>query len=186
MHHQITSQYQNQKNNDQCQQYFRQDMRFFLCSVFHMCSFPFPHVSSACMQCRQNSHHLSLSKTGTAADQDNLLPELSKTISRVMSWMIIYLDQMSPSDSSDLPESQRATVCFLFGLASDGVYICLLCYQRSGGLLHRHSTLTSASTGGIFLLHFPWSRLRRTLSGILPCEARTFLDISRDHPSHSC
>ena len=29
--------------------------------------------------------------------------------------------------------------------------------------------------GGIFLLHFPWSRLRRTLSGTLPCGARTFL-----------
>ena len=32
-----------------------------------------------------------------------------------------------------------------------------------------------ARIGGIFLLHFPWSRLHRTLSGILPCEARTFL-----------
>ena len=69
--------------------------------------------------------------------------ELSKTISRVMSWMIIYLDQMSPPDSSNLPESQRATVCFLLGLASDGVYICLSCYQQSGSLLHHHSTLTS-------------------------------------------
>ncbi len=29
--------------------------------------------------------------------------------------------------------------------------------------------------GGSFLLHYLWSRLRRTLSGILPCEARTFL-----------
>ncbi len=29
--------------------------------------------------------------------------------------------------------------------------------------------------GGIFLLHYPWSHLHRTLSGILPCEARTFL-----------
>ena len=29
--------------------------------------------------------------------------------------------------------------------------------------------------GGSFLLHYPWSRLHRTLSGILPYEARTFL-----------
>lgn len=29
--------------------------------------------------------------------------------------------------------------------------------------------------GGISLLHFSWSRLRRTLSVILPCAARTFL-----------
>ena len=39
-------------------------------------------------------------------------------------------------------------------------------------------------TGGIFLLHYPWSRLHRTLSGILPCEARTFLTpamLGRDH-----
>lgn len=29
--------------------------------------------------------------------------------------------------------------------------------------------------GGLFLLHYPWSRLHRTLSGTLPWEARTFL-----------
>ena len=29
--------------------------------------------------------------------------------------------------------------------------------------------------GGISLLHCLWSRLHRTLSGTLPCEARTFL-----------
>jgi len=32
-----------------------------------------------------------------------------------------------------------------------------------------------SKTGGIFLLHCPWSYLRRPLAGILPCEARTFL-----------
>ena len=32
-----------------------------------------------------------------------------------------------------------------------------------------------AYAGGLFLLHWPWSHLHRTLSGILPCEARTFL-----------
>ncbi len=35
--------------------------------------------------------------------------------------------------------------------------------------------LPGNTLGGIFLLHWPWSRLHRTLSGILPCEARTFL-----------
>ena len=34
-----------------------------------------------------------------------------------------------------------------------------------------------AEAGGTFLLHYPWSCLRRTLSGILPCEARTFLSL---------
>ena len=29
--------------------------------------------------------------------------------------------------------------------------------------------------GGLFLLHYPWSRLHRPLAGTLLCEARTFL-----------
>ena len=100
---------------------------------------------------------------------------LSKTISRVMSWMIIYLGRLSPDGSSDLPGSRRAALCSLFGLASSGVYMCPLCYQRGGSLLHCLSTLTCENTGGLFLLHCPWSHLRQTLSGTLPFEARTFL-----------
>jgi len=88
--------------------------------------------------------------------------------------MAIYLGLASPPGSSDLPESRRAALCFLFGLASNGVYICPVCCQTGGSLLHCPSTLTGHA-GGIFLLHCPWSRLRQTLSGILPCEARTFL-----------
>ena len=53
--------------------------------------------------------------------------------------------------------------------------MCPFCYQTGGSLLHCLSTLTCHMTGGLFLLHFPWSHLHRTLSGILPCEARTFL-----------
>ena len=66
----------------------------------------------------------------------------------------------------------------LFGLASDGVYMCPARYRTGGGLLHRLCTLTGLPAGGCFLLHFPGSRLHRTLSGILPCEARTFLTCS--------
>ena len=44
-----------------------------------------------------------------------------------------------------------------------------------GELLPRLSILTLA--GGLFLLHFPGSRLRLTLSAILPYEARTFLTV---------
>ena len=91
--------------------------------------------------------------------------------------MVIYLVLMSPPGSSDLPESRRAALCFLFGLASNGVYMCPVCYQTGGSLLHCPSTLTGKA-GGIFLLHCPWSRLRQTLSGTLPCEARTFLSRS--------
>ena len=67
---------------------------------------------------------------------------LSKTVSRVMSWMVIYLGCLSPDSSSGLPGSRRAALCSLFGLASDGVYMCPLCYQRGGSLLHCLSTLT--------------------------------------------
>ena len=102
---------------------------------------------------------------------------MSKAVSRVMSWMIIYLDILLPICSSNLPESWRATICFLLGLASSGVYMCPVCYQTGGSLLHCPSTLTGKA-GGIFLLHCPWSHLRQTLSGTLPCEARTFLSRS--------
>lgn len=44
--------------------------------------------------------------------------------------------------------------------------------------------------GGLFLLHYPWSRLHRPLAGILPCGARTFLIplLARDRliTSHRC
>ena len=82
--------------------------------------------------------------------------------------------------------------CFGWGLHGSA------CCQTDGSLLSCLSTLTwrkllrnylqencsaiiskkialQLSPGGIFLLHWPWSRLHRTLSGILPCEARTFL-----------
>ncbi len=86
---------------------------------------------------------------------------------------------MLPSGSSNLPETRRAAVSSLFGLASDGVYMCPSCYQQGGSLLHCLSTLTCTKcTGGLFLLHWPGSHLHRTLSGILPYEARTFLTCS--------
>ena len=116
---------------------------------------------------------------------------LSRTISRVLSRnarMIIYLDRLSPDGSSGLPGGRRAALCLLFGLASDGVYMCPSCYQQGGSLLHCLSTLTWGIPCGLFLLHCPWSHLRQTLSGILPCEARTFLSRVRhgsDHLSYS-
>ena len=48
--------------------------------------------------------------------------------------------------------------------------------QCAGEPLPRLSTLR-CSASGLFLLHFPWSRLRRTLSVILLFGARTFLMI---------
>ena len=100
---------------------------------------------------------------------------MSNTVSRVLYQTIIYLDLLLPAGSSSLPGTQRATVLSLSGLAPDGVYTALPCYQGSGKLLPCLFTLTCLKAGGYFLLHYPGSHLHRTLSGILPCEARTFL-----------
>lgn len=75
-------------------------------------------------------------------NRSNPIKKMSNTISRVLYQMIIYLDLMSPLSSSDLPKTRRAIVLFSFGLASDGVYMCPLCCQRSGELLPLLSTLT--------------------------------------------
>ena len=102
------------------------------------------------------------------------LVPLSKTVSRVMSWMVICLAQVSPPGSSDLPGGRRAALCLLFGLASDGVYMALS-VTRQPVVSYTAFPPLPADAGGISLLHCPWSRLRQTLSGIPPCEARTFL-----------
>ena len=105
--------------------------------------------------------------------------------------MVIYLDLMSPPGSSNLPESRRAALCFLFGLASRwGLHVPRPVTRRA---VVSYTALPPLprKAGGIFLLHCPWSRLRQTLSGTLPCEARTFLawqpfgSASRDHLSYS-
>ena len=78
----------------------------------------------------------------------------------------------------------------LQGVASDRVYSGLL---LPGELVSSYLAFPSlpSEDGGIFLLHFPGGHPRRTLSVILPCDARTFLaiipfgDISRDCPAQS-
>jgi len=94
-------------------------------------------------------------------------------ISRVMLKMVIYLGLMSPYASSGLPEGRRATLCPLFNLASDGVYIAFPVTRKPVVSYTPFSPLPE--TGGSFLLHFPVSHLNLTLSGILLYEARTFL-----------
>ena len=108
-----------------------------------------------------------------------------RAISRVMSWMIIYLAATLPLQSSNLPGQ-----CCLSREATDGPPICPVrsCF---GWGLHVPRMLPPGrwsltpplhpyrrEAGGLFLLHFPGSRLHRTLSGILPFEARTFLTCS--------
>ena len=73
-----------------------------------------------------------------------------------------------------LPKTGRATLVVLSNLASSGVYRATFVTK---GAVVSYATFPPLPTkvGGLFLLHFPWSHLHRTLSGILPCEARTFL-----------
>ena len=59
-----------------------------------------------------------------------------------MSCVIIYPMELSPVPLSDPPENMTGShIRFLFGLASDGVYMAF-CYRRNGSLLHCLSTLT--------------------------------------------
>ena len=116
----------------------------------------------------------------------------SRPVSRVLSLkMVIYLVRLSPAVSSQPTRwlsgpPQR----HLFGLASDGVYIA------SGvavGPVVSYTAISPLPLRAVsFLLHLSWDRSRQTLSGILPCEARTFLTISsvktdtqRDHSACS-
>ena len=101
-----------------------------------------------------------------------------------MSWMVIYLGLLLPTASSDLPESKPGRlIAFVLVLLRMG-FTCapvvtnraVVSYTAFPPLLLRKRN------SGIFLLHWPWSRLHRTLSGILPYEARTFLTSRRDHP----
>ena len=72
------------------------------------------------------------------------------------------------------------------GLASDGVYMAwpvtrptVVSYTAFPPLLTKPARgpacRLNGHVSGLFLLHFPWGHPHRTLSGILPCEARTFL-----------
>ena len=87
--------------------------------------------------------------------------------------MIICLGLQLPAVSSDLPEST----------AGRSMAFCLVLlrmeftYARSvaEAAVVSYTAFSPLPFGGYFLLHFPWGRPRRTLSGILPCEARTFL-----------
>ena len=54
-----------------------------------------------------------------------LVIKASETVSRVLSWTIIYLEFVLPRISSNLPEPSRADFLAQFGLASDGVYTAL-------------------------------------------------------------
>ena len=97
-----------------------------------------------------------------------------------------------PAASSDQPKAggPRQRFCSVllrmgFTYALPVTSEAVVSYTALPTLPHATTTMYRVLCGGIFLLHYPWSRLHRTLSGILPCEARTFLiwgmRPSRDH-----
>ena len=77
----------------------------------------------------------------------------------------------------------------LCGLASDGVYICPLCYQKGGSLLHCPSTLTGRNRRFISValsLESPPPDVIRHPCPVKPglSSSGTFRPASRDHLSY--
>ena len=118
------------------------------------------------------------------------LVKMSRTVSRVMSRIIIYLGLPLPAVSSNLPESRPGKpVAFCLVLLRMGftcappvtrrAVVSYTAFPPLPGSAPQRIAPFRQRRGGIFLLHWPWSRLHRTLSGILPCEARTFLTCRR-------
>lgn len=99
----------------------------------------------------------------------------SKTISRVMSRIIIYPVLLSPAGSSDLPENVTGSHMVFYSVLLRMGFTCALSVTRKAVVSYTALPPLPEYSGGIFLLHCPWSHLHQTLSGILPYEARTFL-----------
>ena len=128
---------------------------------------------------KQNDPQALLAETKKAADH---LFTVRGTISRVMSRTAIYPGCLLPGSSSDLPETDgppyvsfavllRMGFTYAPPVTGRAVVSCTALPPLPAGCV----PMAQSRHGGSFLLHCPWSHLRRTLSGILPCEARTFL-----------
>ena len=97
--------------------------------------------------------------------------------------MVIYLGLLLPAGSSDLPETDGPP-CALCSVLLRMGFTCAPAVTSRAVVSYTALPPLPGKPGGTFLLHCPWSRLHRTLSGILPCEARTFLTpamLGRDH-----
>jgi hypothetical protein len=70
---------------------------------------------------------------------------VKSAISRVLSWTVIHLGQVSPLASSNLPALDTGRIIEgLFGLAPSGVYHAAACCQLRGALLPHPFTLTGS------------------------------------------
>ena len=98
--------------------------------------------------------------------------------------MIIYLVLLLPAGSSDLPKAWRAAfISLLFGLASNGVYMCHCCYQQCGSLLHCLSTLTIAFAMAVY---FCCTGLGVASTGRYPASCPAKPGLSSPGPFRSC
>ena len=101
---------------------------------------------------------------------------LSKSVSRVLYWMTIFLGCLLPVQLQPPCRKHAEQTLFVFYAVLHRVGFTwphgLPC---DGELLPRLSILTVYEDGGISLLHLPWSRLRRPLAAALLYGARTFL-----------
>ena len=91
--------------------------------------------------------------------------------------MIIYLGRLLPAASSNLPKAGGPRQRFCSVLLRMG-FTYAPSVTREAVVSYTALPPLPGKPGGTFLLHYPWSRLHQTLSGILPCEARTFLTCS--------
>lgn len=91
------------------------------------------------------------------------------------SWVTIYLGLSLPAGSCDYQERDGPPLNAPIPILHRVGFTWRTSRQAAGELLPRLSILTASKRGGISLLHYPWGRPRRTLSGTLPCGARTFL-----------
>ena len=101
---------------------------------------------------------------------------MSRTVSRVMS----SDDHLSRSDCCRQAQATYPKARTGHLIVSDSVllrmgFTCALSVTSQAVVSYTAFPPLPAKAGGLFLLHFPGSHLHRTLSGILPCEARTFL-----------
>ena len=82
---------------------------------------------------------------------------ISQPISRVLSQTIINLGCLSPNTSSGLPKlSTGRTIKFLFGLASNGVYLAIVVTNNAVRTYRTFSPLPANDCVAVyFLWHFP-------------------------------
>ena len=95
------------------------------------------------------------------------------TISRVLYWTAIYPGRALPRGSSDEGGRGGPPACLRTILHRVG-FTATAGLPAAGELLPRLSILTVPGDGGLFLLHSPWSRLRRPLAGTLALRCPDF------------